>query len=339
MSRVDAPAGGQVGARNRLRGQDVRARRIDAGFIRREEWAGLRDQDAAQLPAARQSIHKPAFLQPALPVAEGQSIKPRSEKALPPVVDHIAVIEPRVEAVGQKVAAADGEGRWRGAARVGKVARIAVAGVEGKILAVVPGDFNHPAVVVALRGVGHALDHRPLRKRQVGGGRRITLRIGWNLVQIDHRFQIRAMATGVRNPRAEALAQIPFQRQIPLLDGWIFVVDRIGIIEVRRAAPTAGPSVEGVGEGEQRSDEVCVEVLAVGTHVAGVRRPAGDKRKAQRRLQEASPAAPQDGLVVAEDAPCKAQPRTPVGPVSVAQRAGNPGLRGGDNLHGRNCIQ
>ena len=77
------------------------------------------------------------------------------------VVDHVAVVEAGMEAVGEEAAAGDGEGVGRGSAGVGEIAGPGVAGVEGEALAAVAGDFDGAAVVVAFGGVDDALDDAP----------------------------------------------------------------------------------------------------------------------------------------------------------------------------------
>ena len=49
--------------------------------------------------------------------------------------------------------------------------------------------------------------------------------------------------------------------------------------------------------------------------------PAGDEREAERRFDEASPAAAEDGFVVAEGPPGKAEARAEIGVDGIAQRA------------------
>ena len=66
------------------------------------------------------------------------------------IVDHVAIVEAGMKAIGNVAAAGDGEGVGCEAGGVGEVAGAGVAGVEREALAAVARDFNGAAVVVAL---------------------------------------------------------------------------------------------------------------------------------------------------------------------------------------------
>ncbi len=171
-----------------------------------------------------------------------------------------------MEAVSEEAAAGDGEGIGRGAAGVGEVTRKGVAGVEGERLAAVAGDFDRAAVVVAHGGIRDALDDGPAGIGTVVGDQRSTVGdagagsrgsgidieiadgVGGDLVEIDHGFKVLAVAAGVREAHADAVAQVLLEGQIPLLHGGIVVVDGKGVVEVGGSGGAAGSGVEWIGE-------------------------------------------------------------------------------------------
>jgi len=123
-----------------------------------------------------------------------------------------------MKAVGQEAAAGDGKGGGRGSAGIGEVAREGVAGVEGEPLAAMAGDLGRTAVVIAFSGIHDALDHGPVGIGTVAAGLGIADGIGRHLVEVLHGFKVPAMAAGVREAHADAVAQILLQSQVPLLD-------------------------------------------------------------------------------------------------------------------------
>src|ERR1035438_3724892 len=101
------------------------------------------------------------------------------------VVDDVAVVQAWMEAVGEETAPGDGKGVGRGSAGVRKVTREGVAGVEGDSPAAVTGYLDGSAGIVALGGVGDALDYAPAgvgavigdQRTIVGDGRCCTDRV------------------------------------------------------------------------------------------------------------------------------------------------------------------
>ncbi len=71
-----------------------------------------------------------------------------------------------------------------------------------------------------------------------------------DLVQVLHGLKIFAMAAGVREPHADAAAPVLLQRQVPLLDRWVFVVDGEGVVEAGCAGGTARGRVERIRKRE-----------------------------------------------------------------------------------------
>ena len=219
---------------------------------------------SCQPPATR--VRPVAGAKPALAVAEGQVVEISGQEAMAAVVDDVAVVEAGMEAVSQKAAAGDGEGVGRGAAGVGEVAGEGVAGVEGERLAAVARDLDGAAGVVAEGGIGDALDNAPAgigtvigdQRAVVGdagaGGRRcgvgvvVAEGVGGNLVEVDHGFKILAVAAGVREAHADAVAQVLLEGQVPLLHGGVFVVDGKGVVEAGGSGGAAGGGVERIGK-------------------------------------------------------------------------------------------
>ena len=218
-------------------------------------------------------------------MAEGQVVEIGGQKAMPAVVDHVAVIQAGMKAVGEKAAAGHGKGAGRGPAGVGKVAREGVACVEGDRLAAVARDLGRSAVVVAFGGVHHALNHGPTRIGAAAGGLVITKGVGRHLVEILHSFKVPAVAAGIGEAHADAAAQILLHGQVPLLNGGVDVVDGEGVVEVGGSGGAAGKGIEGIGEGEQRGNSVGLVVLVVSGQITGVDGPAGDQREAERSFK------------------------------------------------------
>ena len=353
LRRVDRDVAQLVGPRLADGGEDVGVGRIDALLVGREKRAALKDRHAAQLPVAGDAVERAPGVEPALAFAEGQIVEPGHQEAMPAVVDDVAVVEAGMEAVGEKTAAGHAEGVGRGAAGVGEIAREGVAGVEGERLAAVARDLDCAARIIALRQVANALDHAPAGIGAVvvdegsavgdtggcGCGTGLSVEVapgvGRNLVEIDHRLQILPVAGGVREARADGVAEVLLQGQIPLLHVGVVIVDGESIVESGGSSRASGAgAVDGGGEGEQRRSSV--GGLVVGGHVAGVNGPAGDQRKSQRRFDETSPAAAQHCLAAAVRLPRKAQPRPPIGVVGGSQPFRNAGLCGGKDGCWRN---
>ena len=131
-------AGQLVSARQSDSSEDIGIRRVDGLFIGREEWTALKDRNSRQLPVTRQHPGRAALGQPALAGAEGQIVEIRRQKALPSIVDHVAVVEAGIESVGEKTAAGHGKRGGRHAACIGKVACEHVTQVEAQRLLAVP---------------------------------------------------------------------------------------------------------------------------------------------------------------------------------------------------------
>ena len=94
--------------------------------------------------------------------------------------------------------------------------------------------------------------------------------VGRDLIEVDHGFEVLAVAAGVGEAYADGVAQVLFEGQVPLLDGGVAVVDGEGVVEVGGSRGAAGLRVEWVGEGEQRRDSIAFVVLIVGGQIAGM---------------------------------------------------------------------
>ncbi len=70
-------------------GEDVGVGGIDRLLIGREEWAGLQDGDAGELPAADDAIDRTAGGKPAAIAAEGQIVEPCGEEAMAAIVHYV----------------------------------------------------------------------------------------------------------------------------------------------------------------------------------------------------------------------------------------------------------
>ena len=82
----------------------------------------------------------------------------------------------------------------------------------------------------------------------------VAERVGRDLVQVHHGFEILAVAAGVGKAHADAVAKILLQSQVPLLHRGIDVVDGKGVVEAGGAGGAAGGGVERIGERKQRRD-------------------------------------------------------------------------------------
>ena len=241
-----------------------------------------------------------------------------------------------MEAVGEEAAARNSKGVGRRSSGVRQVSGEGVAGIEGEPPAAVARELYRAARVVAHRSIHDALDHCPGGIGAIAADLRVAGGVGRDLVQVFHGFKVLPVAAGIRQAHAEAVAQVLLQGQVPLLHGRVLVVDGEGVVEVGGAAGAACRRVEGIGEREQRRHAARVVVLVIGGQIAGVDGPARDQRETQRRLDETSPAAANDGLVVGEGPPGKAQARTPIRLVCITKRFWDPCLRSRHDRRGRN---
>ena len=263
------------------------------------------------------------------------------------IIGDVAVVEAGMEAVSEVGAAGDGKGVRCGSAGVGEIAGEVIAGVEGDALAAVARDFDGGAGIVALGGILDALDDAPTGigavvgnqgavtesagagSRCTGVGVGVAKGIGRHLIEVHHSLKVLAVAAGVGEPHASIVAQILFESQVPLLYGRILVVDGKGVIEASGPGGTARGGVEGICKAQERGGGAGLEILIIGADVTCMDGPAGDERKAQRRLNEAAPSAAHHSMVVAVGTPSEAEARTPIGSVGVTQRLGKSGLRRG----------
>jgi hypothetical protein len=264
---VEGSAGELIRARLADGGEDVGIGGVDGLLIRREEWPGLQDCDACKLPIAKNAVDGTTAGKPTLTMAEGQVVEPRGKETMAAIVDDVAVVEPGMEARGEIGATGHGESVWRSSSSIGEVACPHIAGVERDSFAAMAGKFNGSAVVVALGKVGDALDDAPVGVGAAALCSSIADGIGLDLVQVDHGFQVLTMAAAVRDAKPDAVAEVLFDSEIPLLDAGIAIVDGESVIEPGCAGEITGGSVEGVGEGQQRrvgSGRVWIVVLVIG---------------------------------------------------------------------------
>src|SRR6202043_2430577 len=196
---------------------------------------------------------------------------------------------------------------------------------------------DREVVVVAFRPIIDALKDAPDGKWSVIPSDRVALGVGRNLVEVQERFQIGSMTTGIRETKACTESQIPLKRKVPLMDRGIMVVNRKRIIKSLRAG-----NVEIGRERRwirQRRVPAAVEALVVVGHAAGMDGPTGDQGKSQRCFDESSVSAADHCLVVMKRAPCETNARTKITLVGVAKLVRNAGLRCGQDGCGCNGLR
>src|SRR5580704_3445514 len=149
-----------------------------------------------------------------------------------PSESHPSVIEIGIVEVAGLAAPLTHEGGWIPAAGVGKVLGMVIAELELAALGEALVDGDGERFVVASAAILHVYQRIPDRVRRVGTRRGKSNGIRRHLVWIGGYREIVAVAAVVGDAQAGLKAEITLDGEVPLLDVRIFIVERVGQIEV-----------------------------------------------------------------------------------------------------------